>query len=220
MIFRGADTGGFEPDARLTAMWLWTLASASTEISDTDGIEPEDEVADPDEEGKPDSVLLAPGYVLEYDAARKIAQGLGARLEELTSVVAIKGDKARLLPVFERTDYLMGRVDGVPNAKKAAKKRQMALFTTLEEAAEAQGWGGDGSPKTGSTSLDRVHQSMLLFGMGRGEALRRFLVEEGVGKQSQFWTLAQALSALYPRGSDEKRWVDGVLARKKGLGFG
>jgi hypothetical protein len=31
--------------------------------------------------------------------------------------------------------------------------------------------------------------------------------------------LAQALSALYPKSSDEKRWVDGVLARKKGLGF-
>jgi putative DNA methylase len=29
--------------------------------------------------------------------------------------------------------------------------------------------------------------------------------------------LAQALSALYPAASDEKRWVDGVLAWKKGL---
>jgi putative DNA methylase len=61
---------------------------------------------------------------------------------------------------------------------------------------------------------------MLLFGSGRGDALKRFLVEEGVGKQTQFWKLAQSLSALYPSGSDEKRWVDGVLARKKGLGFG
>ncbi|MBN1936228.1 MAG: hypothetical protein JW934_16285 [Anaerolineae bacterium] len=25
--------------------------------------------------------------------------------------------------------------------------------------------------------------------------------------------------ALYPSQTDEKRWVDGVLARKKGLGF-
>jgi adenine-specific DNA methylase len=46
------------------------------------------------------------------------------------------------------------------------------------------------------------------------------LIEEGVGKQAQFWKLAQSLSALYPSGSDEKRWVDGVLGRKKGLGFG
>ena len=60
---------------------------------------------------------------------------------------------------------------------------------------------------------------MVLFAAGRGEALKRFLVEEGVGRVSTFWKLAQSLSALYPNGTDEKRWVDAVLARKKGLGF-
>jgi putative DNA methylase len=35
----------------------------------------------------------------------------------------------------------------------------------------------------------------------------------------RFWRLAPALSALYPKNSDEKRWVDGMLARKKGLRF-
>jgi putative DNA methylase len=58
---------------------------------------------------------------------------------------------------------------------------------------------------------------MILFATGRGEALRRFLVDEGVGQEAGFWKLAQALSALYPTGTSEKRWVDGVLARKKGL---
>ena len=60
---------------------------------------------------------------------------------------------------------------------------------------------------------------MLLFAAGRGEALRRFVVGEGVGRDARFWSLAQALSALYPPGTDEKRWVDGVLGRKKGFGF-
>jgi uncharacterized protein (DUF433 family) len=45
------------------------------------------------------------------------------------------------------------------------------------------------------------------------------VVEEGAGKDARFWKLAQSFSALYPPGSDEKRWVDGVLARKKALGF-
>jgi hypothetical protein len=49
--------------------------------------------------------------------------------------------------------------------------------------------------------------------------MKRFLVEEGAGNDSRFWTLAQALSALYPGNTQEKRWVDGVLARKKGMGF-
>ncbi len=60
---------------------------------------------------------------------------------------------------------------------------------------------------------------MILFATGRGEALKRFLIEEGVGREERFWHLAQALSALYPKNTDEKRWVDRVLARKKGLGF-
>ena len=60
---------------------------------------------------------------------------------------------------------------------------------------------------------------MILFAAGRGEALKRFLVEDGAGTEARFWKLAQSLSALYPVGSDEKRWVDGVLGRKKGLGL-
>ena len=59
--------------------------------------------------------------------------------------------------------------------------------------------------ETGNTVLDRLHQAMILFAAGRSEAMRRFLVEEGVGCDGRFWTLAQALSVLYPSGSDEKR---------------
>lgn len=221
MIFEGADTEGLEPDARLTAMWLWTLAapSASTADSDSDS-DHQDADSDDDEEPTSASRGASTGFILEYDAARKIAQGLGAQLEELDHVAVIDGEKARLLPVVERTKHLFGKAEGAPTtAKKAAKKKQMPLFAELDQAAEAQGWGDVGAPKAGTTTLDRVHQAMLLFGAGRGEALKRFIVEEGVGKQPQFWKLAQSLSALYPGGTDEKRWVDGVLARKKGLGF-
>ena len=94
-------------------------------------------------------------------------------------------------------------------------------FEAELEAAEADsgGWGEKSVSKVGETVLDRLHQTMILFAAGRGEALRRFLVDEGIGKDHRFWRLAQALSALYPANTDEKRWVDGVLARKKGLGF-
>jgi putative DNA methylase len=46
MIFKGADATGFEPDARLTAMWLWPLsAGANGEPAKTtnDGEETPDE---------------------------------------------------------------------------------------------------------------------------------------------------------------------------------
>src|SRR5208283_4344530 len=33
MIFKDADAAGLEPDARLTAMWLWTLSTASPDAN-------------------------------------------------------------------------------------------------------------------------------------------------------------------------------------------
>jgi putative DNA methylase len=38
-------------------------------------------------------------------------------------------------------------------------------------------------------------------------------------KQDAEKELAQAFSALYPAGTDEKRWVEGLMAKKKGLGY-
>jgi hypothetical protein len=67
--------------------------------------------------------------------------------------------------------------------------------------------------------LDRLHQAMLLFGREQVALLGPFLQETFMGNNVRFWQLAQALSALYPPGTEEKRWIDGILARKKGLGF-
>jgi adenine-specific DNA methylase len=216
MIFEGADATGFEEDARLTAIWLWTLKTEGNKAI-SEGTEMDEE----DAEANTRTSNIG-GYALEYDAARKIAQGLGAHLEKLTPLAHVKGDQARLLSVRERSTYLFGREHANPlksNRKKSAA--QLDLFSSLSENAgsDSGGWDGEIVPNAGSTTLDRLHQSMLLFGVGRGEALKRFLIENGVGKDTRFWRLAQALSALYPSGSDEKRWVDGVLARKKALGF-
>lgn len=206
VILEDVDVTGFEPDARLTAMWLWTLSAGANG----------NKVAS--EEQASDSLLISEGYSLEYDAARKIAQGLGAHLERLESVVHIKGETARLLPVAERTRYLFGKDDGQTQERKR-QQAQLSMFATLDEAGEQDGFGAPDALEAGNTVLDRIHQSMILFAAGRSEAMRRFLVEEGVGQDQRFWRLAQALSALYPAGTDEKRWVDGVLARKKGLGY-
>src|SRR5439155_12011823 len=49
MIFRDADTTGFEEDARLTAMWLWTLNAGNTDAANGEGAEDDD--ADDGSEG-------------------------------------------------------------------------------------------------------------------------------------------------------------------------
>jgi hypothetical protein len=212
-IFEGADTTGFEEDARLTAMWLWTLSAAGANDREENGD------ADEDDDGPKGRTS---GFVLEFDAARKIAQGLGAHLEELTSLVELDGETARLLPVAERTRALFATESSrVETVRPKRKQGQLKLgFVAELEQAEQETAGGDVSaPAKGVTVLDRVHQAMILFGAGRGEALKRFLVDDAAGRDQRFWRLAQALSALYPSSTNEKRWVDGVLARKKSLGF-
>lgn len=218
MIFEGADATGFEEDARLTAMWLWTI-SAKGQRAEEKGEQAES--SNDDEDETTTKIIQPGGFILEYDAARKIAQGLGAHLERLDSLIEVKGDKARLRPVSERAHALFGKQEGEILGKRKKKDAgQMSLFSVLDEAeAQESEWSVGSALPAGVTSLDRLHQAMLLFATGRSDALKRFLVDDGVGKDQRFWRLAQALSALYPSGSDEKRWVDGVLARKKGLGF-
>ena len=224
MIFEGADATGFEEDARLTAMWLWTLSTGGNGNGEGSEDASEDEEEDNDE-GKGKKGKLTGGFLLEYDAARKIAQGLGAHLETLQTLVEVKGDKARLRPVSERAAWLFGKPEDDQKVLKKkekirAKKAQLTMFEpTKEEIREEAILEGLAVERVGETTLDRVHQSMLLFGTGRGDALKRFLVEDGIGRDARFWKLAQALVALYPQGTEERRWAEGLQARKKGLGL-
>jgi hypothetical protein len=252
LLFKGAEASGLEPDARLTAMWLWTLRTdrVGTNGNGTAGDESDDGTGDEaEDEDAPTRLTRSAGYALEFDAARKIAQGLGANLEVLKAVVEVKGQTARLLSVAEREAFLFDRKKQEPSAiqakqlekatkapgrgkKKGPAAGQQSFGVTGEDRFTAQPAlnredRADASPETeiatdwatAETVLDRVHQAMLLFARGRSDALKRFLVDDGIGRDARFWKLAQSLSALYPPGTDEKGWIDGVLARKKGLGL-
>ena len=209
-IFEEAEATGFEADGRLAAVWLWTLgagqlAANGESTDDTEDDEDDDEVS---------PKVKAGGFVLPYDTARKLAQPLGADLLELGSrpgaAFEVKGATARMLSLGERRRYLFDS-DGATSAPVGRRSPQASLFGEETEAVKV------GNIRPGPTTLDRVHQAMLLFGEDRGDALRRLLVEDGTGEDARFWRLADALSKLYPTNSSEKRWVDGVLARKRML---
>jgi putative DNA methylase len=216
MVFSGGEAQTLEEDARLTAMWLWTLTAGASDSGNADDDDENDE-----EETTTTSGKITGGFTLEYDTARKIAQGLGANLEDLKTLIEVKGDKARLLPVMERANKLFGATGMQQHAVKKKKKPQLSLefenviteddlkFEMPELKME----------QTGKTVLDRLHQAMLLFSSGRSEALKRFLVEDGAGKDDRFWKLAQSLTSLYPKDTDERRWVEAVQTYKKSLGF-
>ena len=158
MIFAGADTTGFEEDARLTAMWLWTLSPGPSDGESAKVDESEDVGEDSDE--KPAQAAKLTGFTLEYDAARKIAQGLGAHLELLVNLVEIKGETARLLPVAERTKALFGKEGAESPAAKRKKSAQLSLPGLLEELEqEDSGWTLQNAAKPATTTLDRLHQA-------------------------------------------------------------
>ncbi|MCF3609485.1 DUF1156 domain-containing protein, partial [Planktothrix agardhii 1033] len=164
-IFKDADTSNFEEDARLTAMWLWTLSagepSPPAPLPDGEGGEDDDD--DENTSKKPKIT----GFSLEYDTARKIAQGLGAHLENLTHLVEVKGDKARLLPVKERAAYLFGKEGIIPDIpkKKAKGDKQLTLIGIFDELPEDE-HGEVKISRIGETICDKVHQAMLLFNSG------------------------------------------------------
>ena len=69
-----------------------------------------DEVQEAEDEDSQDRPFAGGSYAIEFDAARKIAQGLGANLDALKSVVEVKGKTARLLLVSEREPFLFARL--------------------------------------------------------------------------------------------------------------
>ena len=61
-----------------------------------------------------------------------------------------------------------------------------------------------------ATTLDRVHAAMLLQAGGQPNALRA-LIKTEQNRGPAFLRLANALSALYPKSSEEKRLLDAML---------
>jgi adenine-specific DNA methylase len=230
---RNGAAGAVEEDARLTALFLWTLQSANGQ-SDSgekgDGIEAEESGDDQgDEESAPRGKRK--GYVLVFDVVRRFAQPLGIELPKWEGrVIETKKGVVRLLSVGERARQLFG--EGGAQAVAARIERESVMSENLQGVlfpdqepvpkVTARRAGGRARRATVSVSeeslsgraeatiLDRVHAAMLFQGSGRTQALRALLKAEQE-RGPDFLRLANALSALYPKGSEEKRLLDAML---------
>lgn len=235
---RNGAAGAVEEDARLTALFLWTLqatdgdGSACAASSDEEGDEPEgaDEEEDEDEAG---THGRGKGFTLAFDVVRRFAQPLGIDLPKWDGrVIEMKKGIVRLFPVSERARQLFGE-DGAQavaiqleqGEARGANALQGMLFPEMDAAPKVRGRApraGRRAPSTvdvsdeklgagrEATTLDRVHAAMLLQSGGRTNALRALLKAEQE-RGPDFLRLANALSALYPPGSEEKRLLDGML---------
>jgi putative DNA methylase len=235
---RNGAVGAVEEDARLTAVFLWTLQSTNGKAPDaaSDEVEVEDEEAtdddeEDDEEGA--SVGKVKGLTLVFDVVRRFAQPLGIDLPMWEGrVIETKKGVVRLLPISERAKQLFGE-DGAQavaarleqEAAVGTNPLQGLLFPEMQPAAapairgrgrgrgkRVSGEVSDQSLRTAreATTLDRVHAAMLLQAGGRTNALRA-LVKAEQERAPDFLRLANALSALYPKVSEEKRLLDAML---------
>jgi adenine-specific DNA methylase len=222
---RNGAAGALEEDARLTALFLWTLqaTAVSDDEENAENAEAEEDDAEDEEGSGAASGKKKKGFSLIYDVARRFAQPLGIHMEVWEKRI-IDTDKGvvRLLPVLERAEQLFGE-DGASAVADRLEKpggaaaAQGLLFPQPEEPPRVRGRRGRANvpdealrSKREATTLDRVHAAMLLQASGRSNALRALLKAE-LERGPDFLRLANALSALYPQGSDEKRLVDAML---------
>lgn len=228
---RNGAAGAVEEDARLTALFLWTLQSTNGEAKDSSSDEGEEEEPSDEDEGEESFRGKAKGFTLVFDVVRRFAQPLGIELPKWEGrVIETKKGVVRLLPIAERAKQLFG-ADGAQAV--AARLEQEAvvgtnplqgiLFPDLEAAPKVRRRGQDRGKLGGveisdkslaaaqeATTLDRVHAAMLLQAGGRTNALRALLKAEQE-RSPDFLRLANAFSALYPKGSEEKRLIDAML---------
>ncbi len=216
--------GALEEDARLTALFLWTLQStdAAAENSSREGRAQAD--------APTTAAAATKTFSLPYDVARRFAQPMGIDLDTWTGrIIGQKKGVVRLLPVAERAADLFGE-DGAANAAAWIEtdpegSLQQVLFPEFTGSSTPRSAGAKGRQprgrsasfqtdgelqRTDATTLDRVHAAMLLQAGGHANALRALIAAEQ-DRGPAFLRLANALSALYPPGCQEKRLLDAML---------
>ena len=230
---RNGVAGALEEDARLTALFLWTLQSTNGEEKKEKANGKREEAEDEDiDEIDDDEEDVAPkgkakGFSLVFDVVRRFAQPLGIELPKWEGrVIETKKGVVRLLTVSERAKQLFGDegadtvADWIEHAPR--KDYQQFLFPELAETQVPKIRGRRGrkinldpaslesSNIREATTLDRVHAAMLLQAGGQANALR-MLIKTEQERGPDFLRLANALSALYPKSSEEKRLLDAML---------
>jgi hypothetical protein len=228
---RNSTAGALEEDARLTALFLWTLQSTNGNGARKEQESDEDIEEDEEDTGRDaGATKKKKGYSLIFDVVRRFAQPLGIHLPEWEGrIIETEKGVVRLLSVKERAKQLFGEesisVAGFRIEEQARRDPQMKFdFAVGAEAGvvlKIKGRrskspqppfakGGKEGIKRETTTLDRVHAAMLLQASGQTNALRALLKAEQE-RGPDFIRLANALSALYPKQSEEKRLLDAML---------
>ncbi|MEW6771696.1 MAG: DUF1156 domain-containing protein [Bacillota bacterium] len=211
-VLGDAETEGFEEDARLTALFLWTLQTTRTNGNNgrnNSGERNQEELNE--EQEKP--VRKKGGLALPFDTFIRITRPMGIHYQNWVGrVIEIEKGIVRLIPVSERRRLLFDE-ESVSLPVEWGKKGVQVTLSELIGVPEPPPKPTKRAAKRleNLTTLDRLHQAILLFGAGQSASLRRLLEEER-RQGKRFERLALALTALYPEKSQERRWIEGLQA--------
>ena len=220
---RTGTANALEEDARLTALFLWTMQSTDSSAPAAKAEKQPSMVTnetDDDDEETPKAKTKS-GFSLPFDVVRRFAQPLGIHLPDWEGRI-IDSDKGviTLLAVNERAHQLLGEEDAQSFAdaleRDPERPKQMSFFTDADPAPRARAVRKASKPAVASTphhevtTLDRLHTALLLQKSGQSNALRA-LIKTEQDRSPDFLRLANALSALYPRECEEKRLLDAML---------
>jgi hypothetical protein len=231
-VLGDTETEGFEEDARMTALFLWTLQSTKPvgnadkkpEATEND----EDEAGDDEDEQK--AKKSKAGFSMPFDTFIRITRPMGIHYPALEGrVIDIEKGIVRLLPLRERSEQLLGEAATRPGAVislEDVQQMELGLVTKRQDEAtlppkpqrgqKVKPVPGQAQEEATFTALDRIHRAMLLFGLGRSTLLRQVLEKE-LRQSKRFERLALSLNALYPDGSEERRMLEGVQAAMRGI---
>ena len=150
---RNGAAGVLEEDARLTALFLWTLQSSNGVKAEENG---EDEDDSENDEEKEAPKKKTGGYALVFDVARRFAQPLGIHLPDWEGrIIATEKGVIRLLPLSERAKQLFGE-EGTQYVatqleKSPAAAAQLTLFPDGEGGAGVNVKGRGRKPRKATT---------------------------------------------------------------------
>ena len=132
-----------------------------------------------------------------------MGEGRGRKLREVAGIAHHCNQPRPATPEVSLQLKLFPERDksAAPEIKGHKGRKKRAVGAVSDEALRA---------KQEATTLDRIHAAMLLQANGRTNALRALLKSEQ-DRGSDFLRLANALSALYPKDSREKRLLDAML---------
>mgnify|MGYP001271787471 CR=1 FL=1 len=205
---RNGAAGALEEDARLTALFLWTLqatrpvhnAMISYSGTMTQGGNPidvaevnEESESNGDDDNDQDTLSSEQGLTLIYDVVRRFSQPLGIHLENWEDrIISTEKGVVRLLPVTERAQHLLGEDGATGIADIIERSRGGPInyqFAFVEDSAKRAAPPADGKKRKRRTAKSTDEAPTVQPGTTTLDRVHIAMLLQAAGKSNALRTM-------------------------------